>query len=537
MGKAWSKCQTQQEMPKQQRAEGDGAPPEAEGDAKRQRAEAGQPHETGDGAPTAPPPSEEREDAAFASFLPPPAKIKFSLATLEAEVEALRAEPPAFVHEVGRLSVPSLTVTADGELVKPTVGEGPWDLTLIISGREGDKAFGHPFNVIMRFSTSYPLAPPWIRFQGTIHHALLDDNELYAPFYARAPKDPHSKAHSLRLMVKALHDFLCDPLKAMGVDPEKMGQRGLSALMMNEDMNTQRWDVIGKYRQMCKHPELFETSPTFRDEWLDPAFREARRAGTPEGWRAILREELPGEVFSFPCFTLDFCQLLVEEIFGFYASGLPARRPNSMNNYGIILNEIGMEPFIQEYQRMLQPIGELLYPGAGEVWDGNHCFIVRYREGEDLGLDMHTDDSDVTFNICLGLEFDGAGLPFCGMMGAANHRKHTYTYQHVKGRCVVHLGRKRHGADDITSGERLNIILWNHSSTYRSSMEYRQPDYQKEDGPPDSICVSYTHDRDYGNFKSYTEKTSQFEGRGWCPPTQFAYEGFKPDAVEKGRGG
>ena len=88
---------------------------------------------------------------------------------------------------------------------------------------------------------------------------------------------------------------------------------------------------------------------------------------------------------------------------------------------------------------------------------------------------MHTDDSDVTFNVCLGLNFEGAGLQFCGLMGAPNHRHHTYTYQHVRGSCVCHLGRKRHGADDITSGERLNIILWNHSSTYRDSDQYRTP--------------------------------------------------------------
>ena len=91
---------------------------------------------------------------------------------------------------------------------------------------------------------------------------------------------------------------------------------------------------------------------------------------------------------------------------------------------------------------------------------------------------------DVTFNICLGLDFDGAGLQFCGLMGASNHRKHTYTYKHVKGTCVCHLGRKRHGADDITTGERLNLILWNHSSTYRSSAEYESPPYNKEDRMP-----------------------------------------------------
>ena len=119
---------------------------------------------------------------------------------------------------------------------------------------------------------------------------------------------------------------------------------------------------------------------------------------------------------------------------------------------------------------------------------------MRYRSGEDLGLDMHTDDSDVTFNLCLGLEFTGAGLQFCGMAGAADHRKHRHSYFHRKaggsfqglfggqGRCVMHLGRRRHGADDITSGERLNLILWNHSSTYRSSEESESPEYIVESG-------------------------------------------------------
>lgn len=243
-----------------------------------------------------------------------------------------------------------------------------------------------------------------------------------------------------------------------------------------------------------------------------------------------MTEHLEGEVFSFPMLTDEFCEIFVEEIFNFYASGLPARRPNSMNNYGIILNEIGLEPMIDELQKMLQPLGDLLFPGPGSMWEGHHCFIVRYRENEDLGLDMHTDDSDVTFNVCLGLEFDGAGLQFCGLMGAKNHRRHTYTYKHKKGTCVCHLGRKRHGADDITTGERLNMILWNHSHTYRQSSDYNDPPYQQEEGPPDALCVSYTHDRDYGIYKDYPEGKENFKGRGWCPPRPYEYENFKPDS-------
>jgi len=334
-----------------------------------------------------------------------------------------------------------------------------------------------------------------------------------------------------------VHRFLADPLGAWGIPKDATPQRLVHSLRSSKQMNIERLSTIRRYSKICLHKEIFETPLLWREEWFEPGFWKAQQENTPEAWRAMLEEHLPGEVFSFRIFRREFCELLVEEIFNFYASGLPARRPNSMNNYGIILNEIGLEPFIDRLQQALQPLGELLWPGAGSVWDGHHCFIVRYREGEDLGLDMHTDDSDVTFNICLGLDFAGAGLQFCGLMGAPNHRKHTYTYQHVKGTCVCHLGRKRHGADDISTGERLNLILWNHSSTYRQSEEYESPAYAIEDGPPDQVCVSYTHDRDYGNFKEYPKGKENFKGRGWCPPEAYKYPGFEPDAPAVARAG
>jgi hypothetical protein len=49
------------------------------------------------------------------------------------------------------------------------------------------------------------------------------------------------------------------------------------------------------------------------------------------------------EVYSFPLFTAEFCTMFLEEVEHYQASGLPIQRPNSMNNYGIVTNEIGME--------------------------------------------------------------------------------------------------------------------------------------------------------------------------------------------------
>lgn len=474
---------------------------------------------------------------------------------LKAELSALRAAPPSYVAWIGELRQPSFTCNDDGELHKSQAGGEPWEFTASISGDAKFPAYNRPFRVSFRFTDKWPVAPPYIRFRGVFHHAMIDDEDssMLVPFYANLQRrqlgeadegkdqsSPKPAEYTLRAVVDEVHNFLADPINSWGISTASDAPPRLSmALSQTMSMMEKRQAVIDKFAKMVKHPDLFQhQTPGFplqlQEEWFDPQFWQAAQLGTEEAWRSILREELPDRAFSMPMFRSDFCEKLLEEIFNFYSSGLPARRPNSMNNYGIIFNEIGLEPFVDALQELLQPLGQILFPGAGDEWDGHHCFIVRYREGEDLGLDMHTDDSDVTFNICLGLDFDGAGLQFCGYMGAPDHRKHAYTFKHVKGRCIVHPGRLRHGADDISRGERLNLILWNHSSTYRKSNEYKKPAIEQETGPPDAVCVSYTHDRDFGIFKQYPKGKENFAGRGWCPPKHAEYEGFKQEVPIRG---
>ena len=40
--------------------------------------------------------------------------------------------------------------------------------------------------------------------------------------------------------------------------------------------------------------------------------------------------------------------------------------------------------------------------------------------------------------------------------------KHLHTYKHQQGRCVMHLGKRRHGALPISSGRRMSLIMWCH---------------------------------------------------------------------------
>merc|ERR1712187_630229 len=92
-----------------------------------------------------------------------------------------------------------------------------------------------------------------------------------------------------------------------------------------------------------------------------------------------------------------------------------------------------------------------------------------------------------------------------------------------------HLARLRHGADDIQSGEHLNLILGNTSSAYRRTKKYQDPPRCKEEGPPDAICLSFTHDRDYGVFKNYSPKTEEFQGKGVFPLQDCIYNCFRDE--------
>uniref|UniRef100_A0A6B2L3U1 Fe2OG dioxygenase domain-containing protein n=1 Tax=Arcella intermedia TaxID=1963864 RepID=A0A6B2L3U1_9EUKA len=266
-----------------------------------------------------------------------------------------------------------------------------------------------------------------------------------------------------------------------------------------------RIHTITHYRPI--HPELFDTNRGWHDEWFDKDFIEAIKTGTSIRIAALMKEDCKG-VYSFNMLSQLYCQKLMEEIRNFENSDLPKQRPNSMNNYGLILNNIGLEPmfdiFIEVY---MKPIATLLFSEfGGRSLDHHHTFVVEYKVGKDLSLDMHTDDSEVTLNVNLYDSFEGASLNFCGRRNAEHgaERKHALTYNHKKGRAVVHLGSLRHGAAPITSGERFNLIVWGRSSQYREQGRHREY-YKHFEEVPDPICLSKTHDQDYKYWKHVFE--------------------------------
>eukprot|EP00978_Attheya_sp_CCMP212_P027142 scaffold90499_cov53-Attheya_sp.AAC.2 len=242
-------------------------------------------------------------------------------------------------------------------------------------------------------------------------------------------------------------------------------------------------------------------------------------------YRTLVTTVAPG-IFTFDLFTPLFCSLLINEVDAFEATKLPCRRPNTMNKLGLVVNDIGMEPIMtQLLKRLIAPICKVLYPEEmiTSALDHHHSFVVQYRAKDidekvsnasssnatdnidnNAGLDMHHDASEATLNVCLGRdEFTSGGLRFCGKYGDRNHRSAQQLLQtHTRGRAILHLGRHRHGADDISAGERMNLIVWARNSAYRGAAAFGHVALDgspklKEDGVLDMLCLSKANDRDY----------------------------------------
>ncbi len=236
----------------------------------------------------------------------------------------------------------------------------------------------------------------------------------------------------------------------------------------------ERRDYISRnYKPL--HPNLYDLN----EDIFVPSFVSAIHAGNENALRSILREEHDG-IYSFDMLQTEFCEQLLEEVLWHISwlkkEKIDAPAPNSMNNYGAILDDFGFDPFLNRLMiQYVVPLSSLLFKDVGGgTLDRHHGFIVEYTMGNDEGLGFHSDDSEVTLNVCLTRQFTGGSLYFRGSschclqcqqgpsMPDAN-----IEIDHKQGRAVLIRGLQRHGANDITSGERYNLIMWCQSSQYR----------------------------------------------------------------------
>uniref|UniRef100_A0A0D9V1C0 Fe2OG dioxygenase domain-containing protein n=1 Tax=Leersia perrieri TaxID=77586 RepID=A0A0D9V1C0_9ORYZ len=240
-----------------------------------------------------------------------------------------------------------------------------------------------------------------------------------------------------------------------------------------------RQKILHQYKPL--HKDLYKMRPS---SFFLPTFLEAIRTNTEEGFKSIMTEPVPG-VYSFAMLQPSFCEMLLQEVENFekwvHATKFKIIRPNTMNKYGAVLDDFGLEVMLTQFmEQFIAPMSTVFYPEVGGgTLDTHHAFVVEYGKDRDVELGFHVDDSEVTLNVCLGKHFSGGELYFRGIrcdthVNSETQHEEMYDYIHVPGRAVLHRGRHRHGARPTSSGLRINLLLWCRSSVFREMKKYQK---------------------------------------------------------------
>ncbi|XP_042504790.1 2-oxoglutarate and iron-dependent oxygenase domain-containing protein CP2-like isoform X1 [Macadamia integrifolia] len=240
-----------------------------------------------------------------------------------------------------------------------------------------------------------------------------------------------------------------------------------------------RQKIISHYQPL--HRDLYTLNP---GNFFAPSFIKAVSVNTEESFRSIISEPSPG-VYTFDMLQPSFCKLLLSEVENFEKwvreSKCRIMRPNTMNKYGAVLDDFGLETMLDKLMDdFIRPISKVFFPEVGgSTLDSHHGFIVEYGKDRDVDLGFHVDDSEVTLNVCLGEQFSGGELFFRGIrcekhVNTETQPEEILDYSHVPGKAVLHRGRHRHGARATNSGHRVNLLLWCRSSVFRELKKYQK---------------------------------------------------------------
>ena len=213
----------------------------------------------------------------------------------------------------------------------------------------------------------------------------------------------------------------------------------------------------------------------FRSAAVAPSLADAvdalREQPSPEreaAVRALFNETAPG-VFCGQLLRADAIAGLRAELARVAASGIPTRRPNGMNRYGVILDDEvdgavsnGLAAFVRALvDAYVRPLGRMLFAelvGAGDDVE-QFAFTVRYRPDEDATLAEHRDASVVTLNLNLNAPGEGYGGSALAFQDAREPSAR-HTVEFTPGMALIHQGALRHAALPIEHGARENLIVW-----------------------------------------------------------------------------
>ncbi|CAB9524671.1 Inherit from bactNOG: 2og-fe(ii) oxygenase [Seminavis robusta] len=268
-------------------------------------------------------------------------------------------------------------------------------------------------------------------------------------------------------------------------------------------------------------PDLLDPKYEMMDASLAQAIQQLRKRPSEENedqLRQLFQPIVTNQVYQIPFLTPRGVQLLRQHLdaASYYyndrkrhnnqtqednidnvlieAAGIPTRRPNGMNRYGVIIDPNiegavsypGINTWMQQLvDEFVRPLLRMLFPQLTsrhhpEDDCESYAFTIRYHPEEDMELKEHSDASVYTININLNLaetttsnrdnnqkkstqqqstrpseQYKGSSLYFLDpVTGSQRH------VSFAPGTAVLHRGLIRHAALPIQEGERHNLVIW-----------------------------------------------------------------------------
>jgi predicted 2-oxoglutarate/Fe(II)-dependent dioxygenase YbiX len=243
-----------------------------------------------------------------------------------------------------------------------------------------------------------------------------------------------------------------------------------------------------EWEEALQQEQYQQYLPALNASILNPAIRSAVQTAWENpatGEREVKKlwtRVAPGvEVFSCQLFDPNRIQDIRKHLDAAESSGIPTRRPNGMNRFGLILDATnstdgsvamqGLDDFLQNVlvDDYVRPLGRMLFPeyfGNPKNDDvDSYIFTIRYKQGHDVQLNEHSDASLVTLNVNLNLpndnehdeeSYSGSSIYFVDEIDKKT--KHNVTF--TSGMALLHRGMTRHAALPIQEGERTNMVVW-----------------------------------------------------------------------------
>ena len=244
-------------------------------------------------------------------------------------------------------------------------------------------------------------------------------------------------------------------------------------------------DALKEYGK--HHSQLYDFNTSFQEKYMEPTLKEAVRNKDLRLLSSLIHEtDAPG-VYAVQIFNSDFTKDFLEELDHYESSGIPLRRPNSMNRYGVILSMIGFGNLINGIVGdVLNPLTRHLFGDFASPTDlqENYPFTVRYKPEMDRNLTEHTDHSTITVNICLESSSAEKVLYFKNRKHSSNKKiseddSPKFVSMSTPGMGLIHLGQHEHGVREV-HGERTQLVIW----MFGEDGYVRVAPYDKDEIPP-----------------------------------------------------